>query len=159
MSIKKLCKTPVRIITVEEMCKVQKIKTYDNRVTPYDRSYSRNIILNTYSPEESRDFCFCQMCRKPKPKVYIEVNSIDILPEFFFPQLRLALCLECSKRFEALRRNEQIRKAFIKRIKEYAISDESIVEIPIGNFDTITFTAKHLAEIQEILKQIPPKHK
>lgn len=157
--IKKLCKTPVRIITVEEMCKVQKIKTYDDRVYPYDRSYSRNIILNTYSPEGSRDLCFCQMCLKPKPKVYIEVNSIDILPEFFFSQLRLSLCLECSKRFEALRRNEPIRKAFIRCIKEYVITDEGTVEIPIGNFDSITFTAKHLAEIQEIFRQIPPKHK
>ena len=99
------------------------------------------------------------MCLKPKPKVYIEVNSIDILPEFFFSQLRLSLCLECSKRFEALRHNEPIRKAFIRCIKEYVITDEGTVEIPIGNFDSITFTAKHLAEIQEIFRQIPPKHK
>lgn len=33
------------------------------------------------------------------------------------------------------------------------------VDISIGSNDAITFTAKHLAEIQEILKQNPKKTK
>ena len=157
--IRKLWKTPVRIITVEEMRSVQKIKTYDGKQFPYDRSYSRNIMLNTYSPEGRNDLCFCQMCLTPKPKGYIEVNNIEISPEYFFSQLRITLCLECSKKFEALRRNDSIRNAFIESIIDYDIYDESTVEISIGSGDTITFTAKHLAEIQEILKQKPKNNK
>lgn len=157
--IRKLWKTPVRIITVEEMRSVQKIKTHDGKQFPYDRSYSRNIMLNTYSPEGRNDLCFCQMCLTPKPKGYIEVNNIEISPEYFFSQLRITLCLECSKKFEALRRNDSIRNAFIESIIDYDIYDESTVEISIGSGDTITFTAKHLAEIQEILKQKPKNNK
>lgn len=151
--IRKLWKTPVKIITVEEMRSVQKIKTYDGKLYPYDRTYSRNIMLNTYSPDRRNDLCFCQMCRTPKSKGYIEVNNIESSPEYFFSQLRIALCLECSKRFEALRRNDSIRNAFIESIIDYDIYNESTVDISIGSNDTITFTAKHLAEIQEILKQ------
>lgn len=157
--VKKLWKTPAKIITVEEMRKVQKIKTYDNQIIPYDRSYSRKTMLNRYAPEGRNDLCFCQMCLVAKNKGYIEVNNIEISPEYFFSELRITLCLECSKKFEALRHNDSKRKEFIRSIMDYDIYDESIVEIPIGNSDTITFTAKHLAEIQEILKQKPKKNK
>lgn len=153
--IRKLWNTPVKIITVDEMCKVQKIETHDGKLYSYDRSYSRKIMLNTYSPEGRNDLCFCQMCRTPKSKGYIEVNSIKSSPKYFFSQLRIALCLECSKRFESLRHKEFIEKQFLKNIMEYVISNESTIEIPIGSNDTITFTAKHLAEIQEILKHSP----
>ena len=38
------------------------------------------------------------------------------------------------------------------------VQNEGIISIPIGHDgSTITFTAKHLAEIQEILRQIPKK--
>ena len=141
------------------MRKVQKIKTYDNQIIPYDRSYSRKTMLNRYAPEGRNDLCFCQMCLVAKNKGYIEVNNIEISPEYFFSELRITLCLECSKKFEALRHNDSKRKEFIRSIMDYDIYDESIVEIPIGNSDTITFTAKHLAEIQEILKQKPKKNK
>ena len=157
--IQKLWKTPVKIITVEEMRSVQKIKTYDGKLYPYDRTYSRNIMLNNYAPEGRNDLCFCQMCRTPKPKGYIEVNNIEISPEYFFSQLRITLCLECSKKFEALRRNDSIRNAFVESIIDYDIYSEGTVDISIGSNDAITFTAKHLAEIQEILKQKPKKTK
>lgn len=151
--IRKIWNTPTKIITVEELCKVQKIKTHDGKIYSYDRNYSRNIMLNTYSPIERSDLCFCQMCNVPKPKGYIEVNNIEKSPEYFFTQLRIALCLECSKKFESFRQNESIRKDFLNSIQEYNILLEGTIEIPIGSNDTITFTAKHLAEIQEILKQ------
>ena len=157
--IRKLWKAPAKIITVEEMKKVQKIKTHDNQIKPYDRKYSRESMLNRYAPEERSDLCFCQMCLVAKNKNYIEVNNIENTPEYFFSELRITLCLECSKKFEALRHNDSIRKAFIERILDYDIYDESTVKISIGSGDTITFTAKHLAEIQEILKQKPKSHK
>lgn len=158
--IRKLWSKPLRIITVPEWREVQKIETDDGKRYSYDLSYSRKTTLNKYSPEGGNNLCFCQMCRMPKIKEYIEVNNIESLPEYFFAQLRIALCLECSKKFEAFRRNNTIRKEFLKRITEYIIyDDESIIDIPIGKEDTITFTAKHLAEIQEILKQKPKNHK
>lgn len=157
--IRKLWKAPAKIITVEEMKKVQKIKTHDNQIKPYDRKYSRESMLNRYAPEERSDLCFCQMCLVAKNKNYIEVNNIENTPEYFFSELRITLCLECSKKFEALRHNDSIRKAFIERILDYDIYDESTVKISIGSGDTITFTAKHLAEIQEILNQKPKSHK
>ncbi len=40
-------------------------------------------------------------------------------------------------------------------IREAVILNQGTVDIPIGREDTITFTAKHLAEIQEILRQMP----
>ena len=43
--------------------------------------------------------CFCQMCKKVKQHGYIEVNNIEANPGFFFPELRISLCLECSKYF------------------------------------------------------------
>ena len=67
--------------------------------------------------------------------------------------------MECSKRFEILRETDYIRESFIEKIKQYEIRDDSPNEIPIGDSETIRFTAKHLAEIQEILKQKPNNNK
>ena len=127
----------------------------------FDLGYkdAREGALKIYSPEGGYNLCFCQMCCKVKDKHYIIVNNIEYLPEYYFTQLRIALCMECSKQFESLRNNEFIRKEFIQNIIDYNIYDESTVNIPIGSFDTIKFTAKHLAEIQEILKQKPKKNK
>ena len=61
------------------------------------------------------------------------------------------LCLECSKRFVEFR-NFDIDNSFLKQIKKTKIPPRSgIVPILAGNL-TITFTAKHLAMIQEILR-------
>ena len=56
-------------------------------------------------------------------------------------------------------RNDSIRNAFVESIIDYDIYSEGTVDIPIGSNDAITFTAKHLAEIQEILKHKPKKTK
>ena len=89
----------------------------------------------------------------------IEVNNIEVLPRYYFPQLRIALCLECSKRFESLRNNAAIRSEYIESIKRASIQNQGTVDVRIGHEDTITFTAKHLAEVQEILQQMPDKKK
>ena len=85
----------------------------------------------------------------------IEVNNIELLPNYYFPQMRIALCLDCSKNFEYLRANSNIRNAFIDSILQTSVGDQGTVSIPLGNEHTITFTAKHLAEIQEIIRQMP----
>lgn len=94
------------------------------------------------------------MCRRVKPHQLIEVNNIELLPQYYFPQLRLALCLDCSVNFKELRKKQSIREKFIEAILTEQISSEGKIEIPIGREDTVTFTGKHLAEIQELLKRI-----
>ena len=95
------------------------------------------------------------MCRRVKPHRLIKVNNIEAQPKYYFPQLRIALCLECSKHFEYLRNNKTIRTGFINAIKNASIQDQGTIDIRIDREDTIRFTAKHLAEIQEILRQRP----
>ncbi len=85
----------------------------------------------------------------------IEVNNIEVKPKYFLPKLRIALCLECSKHFESLRSKDTIRTSFINEIKSTSIENQDTVNIHIGDDETITFTAKHLAEIQEIFNQMP----
>ncbi len=109
-------------------------------------------------PEGTQDCCFCQMCGNVKSKRLIEVNNIDIEPKYYFPQLRVVLCLECSKRFEYKRKNERIRKEYLAFIRNTEIGDQGTVDIPIDpeeDGNKIRFTATHLAEIQEILRQMP----
>lgn len=115
---------------------------------------AREGVLYIYEVEDERSKCFCQMCKKVKPKVFIEVNNIQAKPKYFFPKLRLSLCLECSKRFEAHRRDQNKLDSFIEEIQNADVFDEGNIEIQIGD-ESITFTGTHLAEIQEILKRYP----
>ena len=62
----------------------------------------------------------------------------------------LSMCLTCSKDFVLLRNNRAVWERFIQEIKDANVENRSKAEIEIGD-RTIAFTAKHLAEIQEIL--------
>ena len=73
-------------------------------------------------------------------------------PKRYFPELRLALCLECSKIYEARRYSAQYRSKFLENILKTGIEDQTIIAVSMGEMQ-ISFTGKHLAEIQEILKQ------
>ena len=156
--VRELWKTPVEVIPVKEERTVRKGKNRDGSTFDLG-SRDREGALGIYTPEGANKLCFCQMCHNVKPHKLIEVNNIELLPQYYFPQLRIALCLECSKRFESLRNNAAIRVKYIKAIKEASIQDQGTVDICIGREDTITFTAKHLAEIQEILQQMPNRKK
>ena len=100
------------------------------------------------------------MCRKVKPFELMEVNNIIAEPEFFFHQTRVALCLECSKNFEAIRLSNARRKKggqvdpFLSAIRNAVIGTAGHVDVPITKEKAIRFTATHLAEIQEILRAI-----
>ncbi|MBD5080995.1 MAG: hypothetical protein HDT44_04440 [Ruminococcaceae bacterium] len=160
--IKNLCSAPPEIITVTEERSVQKIENSDGEQYSIDSKKVRDITMNRYSPEGENDKCFCQMCQNWEYKTYIEVNNIEKSPDFFFEQLRIALCLKCSKYFETLRDKKSIIEAFLTKIKECDINDEydEPIKISIGEGEeTISFTPKHLAEIQEILKQRPKSKK
>ena len=64
--------------------------------------------------------------------------------------MRIALCLDCSKRFEAMRSNKEIIEQFYRSIESANVHTSEPITIPIGNAD-IRFTQTHLAEIQAIL--------
>lgn len=85
----------------------------------------------------------------------MEVNNLELKPRYYFPQTRVALCLECSKRFEALREKDNIREVYLKAIQNTSTAGVGKVEIPVGHEDTLTFTATHLAEVKELLKKMP----
>lgn len=153
--IKKQWAFPLEIISVDEVRSIRKVMNRDGSTSNLDYNYAREGTLKTYTPFGAYRICFCQMCLKSRPYYLIEVNNIELLPKYYFPQMRIALCLECSKNFEYLRANSNIRNAFIDSILQTSVGDQGTVSIPLGNEHTITFTAKHLAEIQEIIRQMP----
>ncbi len=133
---------------------------------------ARAAALHRYSPQgnakdstkRNTNFCFCQMCGALKQWSYMEVNCIEKSPEFYFPELRLALCLECSKRFEMLRNNKEFYEVFIKRLSAHCPQnneDNVCIEVPLSDVKHLfRFTRTHFAEIQEILngrRTIVPK--
>ncbi len=153
--IRKLWAKPVRIVSVTMERSVRRGQNDDGSTFDLGINDAREGALKTYAPLGSYGVCFCQMCGELKPQGWIEVNNIELLPDYYFPQTRIALCLECSQKFKALRNNETIRERFQQRIRSAVITDQGTIAIPIGNEDTVRFTAKHLAEIQEIFKQGP----
>ena len=153
--VKRLLISPARIVSVKVERTVQKGQAKDGTRFELNVKDTREGALRTYMPEGTHNQCFCQMCHQVKPYRLIEVNNIEILPKYYFPQLRIALCLECSKRFEYLRNNSAIRKKYLNDIKNFNIQNQGTVDIDIGREDKITFTGKHLAEIQEILRRMP----
>lgn len=153
--IDKLWEDPGEIISEKELRTIHKVRKKDCHTFYLDSEETRRAAFNRYTPEGAPTRCFCQMCKRVKPHGLIEVNNIEIEPKYYFPQLRISLCLECSKRFKNLRINSDIRNSYLKAIDSAVILDQGKVDIPIGKEETLTFTAKHLAEIQEILRRQP----
>lgn len=110
-----------------------------------------SYVLSMYTSANNPNKCFCQMCKKILKIRYVERNSVERNPAFAWKEMYLNLCLNCSKDYMALRHNDVIWKAFINSIMAVNPLDAGLFEIPIGE-NTITFTATHLAEIQEIFK-------
>lgn len=91
------------------------------------------------------------MCKRLTSRRYIERNDIEKNPAYAWDQMYLNLCLECSKDYKLLRNNEIIWQQFVQSImRENPLQGESI-EIKIGGM-SVTFTATHLAEVQEIFR-------
>ena len=158
--IQTLLHDPIKIIAVKVERTVHKGQNSKGDELGIDDRNIRNQTLAIYTPDGIHGRCFCQMCRKVKPYDLMEVNNIIATPKYFFPQTRVALCLECSKRFEAMRSaNAQRSKhggkdSFISAIKQTKIGSNGCVDVSIGKEST-RFTATHLAEIQEILRSMP----
>lgn len=153
--VRKQWMSPVKVVSVKVERTVHKGQNKDGTTFDLGIKDTRDGALRIYSPEGTHGICFCQMCHRVKPYKLIEVNNIEVRPRYYFPQLRISLCLECSKRFEYLRSNATIRNDYIKDIKKTSIQNQGTIDVHIGHDNTITFTAKHLAEIQEILNQMP----
>lgn len=110
-------------------------------------NYSFSMYQSTFNPNK----CFCQMCKKPVSSRYIERNDIEKNPAYAWEQMYLNLCLNCSKDYKLLRNNEIIWQQFVKSIMGANPLKDGAVEIPIGG-ESVTFTATHLAEVQEIFR-------
>ena len=91
------------------------------------------------------------MCRQKVYKKYIERNEIEKTPAYAWNQMYLNLCLTCSKDYIFMRYNDIIWNDFITEIMKVNPTGAGKFEIPIGD-STITFTATHLAEVQEIFR-------
>ncbi len=141
---------PIKVISkiIEKTIHVGETK--DGEEVSLDNNARRDYALRKYSPQ--KDYCVCQMCKKAKKVSYIEVNNIEKLPEYYWEECGIVLCLECSKHFEELRESSDIRERFYNKIKEANVNVDKPIEIPIGT-ETVTFSQIHLAEIQEILKR------
>ena len=146
---------PIKIVSVKEERYVRKGQGKDGSTFELSSEDAREGALKIYTPEGSPKKCFCQMCLKSKDHRFIEVNNLELEPDYYFPQLRIALCLECSKIFESLRQDDRKMNAYLYAIKNAPIPLQGTVDIQIWNNYYIRFTAKHLVEIQEILRQMP----
>ena len=155
--VQKQLQNPVRIISVDETRSVRKGLGKDGSTFELRSEDIREGALKTYAPEGSPKKCFCQMCLKAKDQKLIEVNNIELEPDYYFPELRIALCLECSKRFESYRNTDHIRTGYLVEIKNPPRSTQGTVDIHIKDSCFIRFTTKHLAEIQEILRWMPSR--
>ena len=150
--------SPRKIVKVKVERTVHKYTDASGNMHGLEDNLVRKQTLSIYTPEGIHGRCFCQMCRKVKPFNLMEVNNIIAEPEYFFHQTRVALCLECSKHFEAIRLSNAHRKSgnqidpFIKAICNASIGNAGYVDVPITREKTIRFTGTHLAEIQEILR-------
>lgn len=149
--ISKMWETPVNIIKEEVTRVVDKIQ-YNGKKSEINSGELRLKTMKRYSPDEG--VCFCQMCLTPKSVNFIEVNNIQVKPKYYWAELRISLCLECSKKFEAMRANESFYRRFLEALKCADVFEDDSIEVEIAN-ESITFTPTHLAEIQDILRMMP----
>ena len=153
-------RTPKKIVKVKVERTVSKYRDSSGNMYSLEDNSVRKQTLAIYTPEGIHGRCFCQLCRKVKPYEFMEVNNIIAEPEYFFHQTRVALCLECSKQFEAIRwSNTHSKKQgqgdpFLSAIRDTPIGNAGHVDVLLtkSTGKTIRFTATHLAEIQEILR-------
>lgn len=140
-----------KIVKVERTRTVDCIQQEDGTIELFDGSYARSRILRRYTPL-GKNYCICQMCLKGKPDYLMEVNNIQRKPKYYWPAMRLSLCLECSKQFESLRCDPFWSAKFEQAILSTNTATPDPVKVPIGNV-TITFTQTHLEQIKTILKK------
>ena len=150
--IRKRWEQPVRIVKRKVSIPVSYGVMQSGQSFKLDKAEHRKYAIEMYRCDNNHEVCFCQMCRTPKIIDFIEINNIEHLPKYFWVEMKLSLCLECSKIYEALRNNKSYSTAFLERIRNAELTDEEPIKIQIGN-KSVFFTATHLAEIKEILNK------
>ena len=139
-----------RIEKVEELRTVPKIRT-KGKLYSMDSNYVRTNALNRYRPSGNTDACFCQMCKSAVSSIYLNTNSIFVEPKYYWPQSRISLCFNCSKKFTQLRSNSSFLKQFHSAILSANVNGKDAIAVKIGDSE-IHFTQTHLAELQEIIR-------
>lgn len=156
--IQEFLNNPIRIVSKQVMRAIDFCVSPNGKEFELSSREARQSALRRYAPYGRTDVCFCQMCQKVKRIGFVEVNCIERKPKFYFPELRLTLCLECSKKFEFLRNNKDFCNDLIARLKLlYAPNNADnvlfVMKMPGNERFELLFTRTHLAEIQEILKK------
>ncbi len=119
---------------------------------PLHEVEKKNYTNSMYRSEYDDKKCFCQMCGRKVYEAYIERNDVQVRPKYGWEQMYLSLCPTCSKDYIFLRNNKNIWNEFVSEIFDTDIDeDDETIDVSIGE-RTITFTATHLAEIQEIME-------
>ncbi|MEE1320232.1 MAG: hypothetical protein UHM85_01695 [Acutalibacteraceae bacterium] len=140
-----------KIIKVEDVRIVHKVKLLTGKEVLVNSREIRENTMQRYRPDSNSDACFCQICRDIKGSSYIETNNIFLDPEYYWPQTRVALCLDYSKKFILIRSKSEVMDRFYKNILSADVNSINAISIPIEDED-IRFTQTHLAELQEIIK-------
>lgn len=117
-----------------------------------DNEDVRFRALQRYETRPRSGYCVCQMCKDAKAFKYMEVNTVLRKPKYFWPECGVALCLICSKRFEELRNNDNVRDRFHKEILKADPYVDHPISVRVLDDCEIVFAQTHLAEIQGILK-------
>ena len=155
--IRAMWKNPSKIVKRKVERTVSKVK-YNGKEWDIDAGEIRDKTIREYLTED-RKYCFCQMCRKTKDPRYIEVNNIEREPDYYWPEMRVALCLDCSKWFKLFRNNDTAYDRFFDNLKKADSLGEGSVDVELGGSRKITFTQKHLAFIQDIIETEPDNEK
>lgn len=152
-SVKRQVENPTKIIPIKKTVTAHVGQKPNGETFELQVADAREGVMSIYRSESAKDIYFCQKCRKAKKsKQFIEVRNLLPKPEYFFTQLRISLCLECSQYYRAYRDNDAKINDFIERLLQTDADGEGTVEVPLDAENSLTFTATHLAEIQEILK-------
>ena len=95
-----------KIVSVKVERTVKKGQNPDGSTFELINEDTRKGAMRIYTPEGTKNYCFCQMCQRLNPNELVEVNNLELEPEYYVPKLRVALCLNCSKYFKFLRAND-----------------------------------------------------
>lgn len=120
------------------------------RIRTSNPNTSRTYLMGHYKAYGTYKYA-CQMCHKFYPNV--DACQIEAHPKDELEPLYVLLCPNCTRTFQALRRNSYAYENFIDELQSITreeIEDEDTVKIEYGDQE-IWFTQTHIAEISELL--------
>lgn len=121
------------------------------RVRTSNPNTSRTYLMGHYKVYDAYKYA-CQMCHGFYPNV--DACQIEEHPKDELEPLHVLLCPNCTRVFQALRRDNRAYSSFIRyfhTITREEIECDSIVKVNFGDHE-IWFTQTHIAEISELVK-------